>query len=138
MEETRAKSGEPIHLLDGMMPGMGSPEHIEMMLSSMDPIDHEIHDEQGHDNLDDAGHVLQVADQSGQSDGRNVSDAAPYDMRASAVYGEGKSERKDIQLEVMPTVNGSCGPNPFANLEGENKPKERGDLIIIRPKSHRI
>src|SRR3954468_13941563 len=46
MEEAGAEPGEPIHLLNGMMPGMRAPKQIEAMLPPVNPINDEVHHEE--------------------------------------------------------------------------------------------
>ena len=68
VEEAGAESGEPIHVLDGVMPGVGAPKEIEPMLGAVNPIDQKIGDEEGHDDFPKAGEALEKVERC-DSDG---------------------------------------------------------------------
>src|SRR5439155_21503064 len=92
VEKTGAKAREPIHLLDGMVPGVSPPKQLILMLRAMNPIDDEIHDEQGHNDLDRAGQALQKLDRPSQPGRREAAHPASDPVSADTINGQREGE----------------------------------------------
>src|SRR5688572_30895582 len=99
MEEARAKSGEPVQLLNAMMPRMGAPQCIRVMLRAMDPIDDEIHQHDCHQYLDRAWQRLDGGDRWHQKLWRDRMRNACPEFSADSVYQNRhpKGEQVDLQ-----------------------------------------
>ena len=137
MEEARAKTREPIHLLDGMMPGMRAPHESVVVLRPMNPIEEEVHHEQTDDDLHRAGQVLYVMNRHLQ-EGRNEIDRQAADEPVgNAVDRERERERENVEFQIEPTVDWMRRPDPFADLEKDDQPEESNDLIIFSSHRHK-
>ena len=132
VQEAGAETREPIHLLDGMMPRMGSPKHAIMMLRSMDPINDEVHDKDGRNNFRGAGQPLKKVNHAVQIRWRKVTNPTFDHVSANAIDEQRKSERQDIQAQVTPVIDLTCGPKVFTNSKYCHQPKKSGYLIISR------
>jgi len=138
MEETGAEPGEPIHVLDGMMPGVSTPKKIEAVLGAVNPVDQKIGDEEGHEDFPKAGEALEDVERSGGDGGCQIADKVADEMSRGAVYGEREGEGEEIELEIAPAVNGPRRPDALADFKDGNEAEKGRNFVIAGLQCHRV
>src|SRR4051812_45700018 len=113
MEEAGSEPGKPIHLLDRVMPGVGAPHKIEVMLGAMNPVDHEVHREQRQQDFPKAWQSLQSQQWAGQKSRRGLGGQAAKHVIANSINQQGEREREEVQLQIPQTVHWTSGPEPL-------------------------
>ena len=98
MEETRPETREPVHLFDGMMPGMGPPHNRVVMLGPVNPVEYKVHHEQADDNFCRAREALQMMQRARQKRRCEIDRQPAQEPVRNPIHRQGKGKGKDIQF----------------------------------------
>src|SRR6266850_3562396 len=127
VKEARAETGEPIHLLDRMMPRVRAPHELERVLRSMNPVDDEVHDEQRHDDADGTREALERRDRAPEEYRRHVPDDVADQVGRRAIDGQREREGQYVELEVLPAIHGMRRPASLGYAEKDYEREQRRD-----------
>src|SRR5258706_11432303 len=113
-----------------IMPRMCPPQNCEPMLGPMQPVNHEIDDQDGQADSRNDGQSLKRGDDPEYS--LNLSRRAGSDQPgANAVDDNGEHEREDIQLQLSPPVERPGRSKTLPQLEDEHQQQEHQNLVVV-------
>ena len=132
VQETGAEPGEPVELLDRMMPRVGAPERIKAMLRAVNPVDHEIHQKNGYDDAHRARQPLQRAPAAEHPCRRCCVDEADDHVVREAVHHDRQSEGENVDLQILPAIHLARGPDAFQHFKYQDEREESRRLNVFR------